>query len=71
MQKGKDSEKVDISFAILTAPEDIKTESFYEEVFLSIPCWHQVRSDMCFAGRSFHFCLQSPKPPQHTPARRG
>lgn len=45
---------------ILTAPEDIKTESFYEKVFLSILRWHYVRSDTCFAGCSFHFCWQPP-----------
>lgn len=50
---------MNISFVILTAPEDIKTESFYEKVFLSVLRWHYVRSDTCFAGCSFHFCLPS------------
>lgn len=66
--KRKDSKRLNVSFAILAAPEDIKTESFYEKVFLSILRWCYVRSDMCFAGCSFHFCLQSPgqSPAEHT-----
>ena len=69
--KRKDSKEVNVSFATLTAPEDIKTESFYDKVFLSILCWRYVRSDMCFAVCSFHFCLQSPGQSPHSTHRPG
>lgn len=39
---------VNVSFVTLTVHEDIKTEPSLKR-FLSILCWHSVRSDMCFA----------------------
>lgn len=47
--KRKHGKRVNVSFAILTAPGDVKTESFHGKVFLSVLCWHYVSSDSCFA----------------------